>query len=104
MGAFELTQVYLDPAQKRALQARAKLKGTKVAEEIRKAIDAYLAGVSVEELEQLDAATREAAGHFEAITAELDRINAVVDTTLARIDKYRLESPVAKYTVERRGR
>ena len=60
MAVLQLTQVYLEPRQKAALQKRAKAKGTKVAEEIRKAIDAYLAGVTAEELELLDAATRAA--------------------------------------------
>ena len=101
MTAFQLTQVYLEPRQKAALQARAKAKGTKVAEEIRKAIDAYLAGVTVEELELLDAATKEAALHFDAIDRDLKRINAKVDDTLARIDALRVESPVAEYKVRR---
>ena len=101
MGAYELTQVYLEPKQKAALQRRAKAKGTKVAEEIRNAIDAYLAGVTVQELEMLDAATKEAAGHYEAMAAELDRVNRRVDDVLASVRKLRVESPLAEYKVGR---
>lgn len=101
MPAMQLTQVYLEPRQKEALQRRARAKGTRLAEEIRSAVDAYLAGVSAEELTLLDAATREAKQHLDAMAFDLKRLNAKVDRTLAQIDRLRVESPVARYEVQR---
>jgi hypothetical protein len=101
MATLQLTQVYLEPRQKAALQKRAKAKGTKVAEEIRKAVDAYLAGVTAEELELLDAATRTAKLHLDAMAAELDGVNRRVDAALEEMDRIRAESPVAHYVVKR---
>jgi guanylate kinase len=101
MAVLQLTQVYLEPRQKAALQKRAKAKGTKVAEEIRKAIDAYLAGVTAEELELLDAATRVAKLQLDEMAAELEGINRRVDATLAEMDRVRAASPVAHYAVKR---
>src|SRR6266508_2748176 len=71
MGALVLTQIYLEQSQKTALQKKAKANGTKVAEEVRHAVDAYLAGVSAEELELLDAVTLEAKRHLDAMASEL---------------------------------
>jgi len=51
---MKLTQTYLDAAHKKALQAKARAHGTKLAEEVRRAVDAYLSGVSPEELRLLD--------------------------------------------------
>ena len=101
MAVLQLTQVYLEPRQKAALQKRAKAKGTKVAEEIRKAIDAYLAGVTAEELELLDAATRAAKLQLDEMAAELEGINRRVDATIAEMDRVRAASPVAPYAVKR---
>jgi hypothetical protein len=101
MATLQLTQVYLEPRQKAALQKRAKAKGTKVAEEIRKAVDAYLAGVTSEELELLDAATRTAKVQLDEMAAELDGVNRRVDAALAEMDRIRAESPVARYEVKR---
>ncbi len=101
MATLQLTQVYLEPRQKAALQKRAKAKGTKVAEEIRKAVDAYLAGVTAEELELLDAATRTAKVQLDEMVAELDGVNRRVDAALEEMDRIRAESPVARYEVKR---
>jgi len=101
MATLQLTQVYLEPRQKAALQRRAKAKGTKVAEEIRKAVDAYLAGVTAEELELLDAATRTAKVQLDEMVAELDGVNRRVDAALEEMDRIRAESPVARYEVKR---
>ena len=57
MRDLALTNVYLETKQKKALSLKAKGNGTSVSVEIRNAVDAYLAGVSVEELKLLDAAT-----------------------------------------------
>ncbi|MEW5889165.1 MAG: hypothetical protein AB1768_08935 [Pseudomonadota bacterium] len=95
MTSLVLTQVYLEPRQKAALQKKAKAKGTKMAEEVRHAVDAYLSGVGAEELELLDAATLEAKKHLEAMASELDRVNGKLDAALAELDKLRALSPVA---------
>ena len=50
MVTMELTQVYLERDHKKGLQAKAKANGTKVAEEVRRAVDAYLSGISPEDL------------------------------------------------------
>lgn len=83
--AMELTQVYLESSQKKALQAKARAHGTKLAEEVRRAVDAYLAGVSPEDLSLLDAGSRKAAKHLVEMSEELDRINARLDKTFATL-------------------
>ena len=85
MATLELTQVYLEREQKSALQRRAKENGTKVAEEIRRAVDAYLAGISPEELRLLDEGTRKAEKHLKEMAGDLDRVNARLDATIARL-------------------
>ena len=95
MTSLVLTQIYLEPSQKAALQKKARANGTNVAEEVRHAVDAYLAGVSAEELELLDSATLEAKRHLDAMASELDRVNTKLDRTLAELLKVRATSPVA---------
>ena len=85
MSAMELTQVYLERDQKRRLRAKAKANGTKVAEEVRRAVDAYLAGISAEELTLLDEGSRRAARHLEEMSRDLDRIIARLDDAFARL-------------------
>lgn len=87
--AMELTQVYLEPSQKRALQAKARANGTKVAEEVRRAIDAYLAGLSPDELRLLDDGTRRAERHLTEMARDLDRINARLDAAFAQLPRKR---------------
>ena len=87
MSTFQLTQIYLEREQKKRLQARAKANGTKVAEEVRRAIDAYLAGVSSEELKLLDIGTRRAERHLAEMAGELDRVNAKLDAAFAQLDR-----------------
>lgn len=89
MAAMELTQIYLEREQKKALQAKAKAHGTKVAEEVRRAVDAYLAGVSPEDLRLLDEGTRRAARHLAEMAADLDRINGRLDTAFAQLSNAR---------------
>jgi guanylate kinase len=101
MATLQLTQVYLEPRQKAALQKRAKAKGTKVAEEIRKAVDAYLAGLTAEELELLDAGTRAAKVQLDGMATELEGVNRRVDAALEQMDRIRAESPMAHYEVKR---
>ena len=87
MSSLQLTQIYLEREQKKRLQARAKANGTKVTEEVRRAIDAYLAGVSPEELKLLDIGTRRAEKHLAEMAGELDRVNAKLDAAFAQLDR-----------------
>jgi hypothetical protein len=95
MPPLQLTQVYLEREQKQALQALAAARGTKVAEEVRRAVDAYIIGVSPEELRLLDAGTRRAGEHLQAMAEDLDRVNARLDAAIARIDRQRGKVPDA---------
>lgn len=89
MATLQLTQVYLEPDQKKALSAKAKTQGVKLSEVIRDAVDTYLAGVTSEELKLLDAATRKAAEDFDAMSKQLDTTNAKLDRALAEIARLR---------------
>jgi hypothetical protein len=74
--AMQSTMVYLTASQKEGLEASARSRGTKVAAEIRNAIDAYLAGITPQELEMLDAATRRAEQDINEMVAMMDATNA----------------------------
>ena len=87
MATMELTQIYLEPAQKKALQARAKSRGTKLAEEVRHAVDTYLAGVTPDELALLDYVTREAEKHLDAMARKLDSTNRKLDQLFGQMEK-----------------
>jgi len=89
MTSLQLTQIYLERKQKDALRARAKANGTKVAEEVRRAVDAYLAGISPEDLHLLDEGTRKAERHLSEMADDLDRVNARLDVAFARLDRQR---------------
>ncbi|MFN9211740.1 MAG: hypothetical protein ACK6C0_08720 [Betaproteobacteria bacterium] len=89
MSTLALTQVYLEPRQKKALQSRARAHGTRVSEEIRSAVDAYLAGITADELQLLDTASRAAAADLEAMRATLAATNRKLDDLLARIERER---------------
>lgn len=85
----KLTRIYLEPSQKKALQARAKARGTKLAEEVRHAVDTYLAGVTRDELALLDYATREAEKHLDAMARKLDATNRKLDYLFSQMQKVR---------------
>jgi guanylate kinase len=89
MATMQSMMIYVAPEQRKALQRRAKAQGTKVAEEIRHAIDAYLAGISKEELALLDTATREAAEHIQAMTERLEGTNKRLDAAFAELERMR---------------
>jgi len=76
MKAMQSTMVYLTPEQKSGLARRAQQRKTKVAAEIRSAVDAYLAGVTPQELELLDAATRRAKTEIDAMVRTADQMIA----------------------------
>ena len=74
MKAMQSTMVYLTSEQKSGLAKRAQQRKTKVAAEIRSAVDAYLAGVTPQELELLDAATRHAKVEIDAMLKTADEM------------------------------
>ena len=90
VASRQLTQVYLDVSQKSALQKRARAKGTKVAEEIRSAVDAYLSGISPDELELLDMASRQAANELQAMSESLDATNRKLDAVFNELERMRV--------------
>ena len=90
MPSRQLTQVYLDASQKAALQKKARANGTKVAEEIRNAVDAYLAGVTTDELALLDAASRQAARELQAMSESLDATNGKLDAVFTELEQLRI--------------
>ena len=92
---MQLTQVYLEREQKKGLQAKAKANGTKVAEEVRRAVDAYLAGISPDDLRLLDEGTRRAETHLKEMAAELDRVNTTLDAAFAQLSRRQRKSQIA---------
>ena len=76
MKAMQSTMVYLTQEQRAGLAKRAARHKTKVAAEIRSAVDAYLVGVTPQELELLDAATRKAKEEIDAMVKTADEIVA----------------------------
>lgn len=93
--ARQLTQVYLDPKEKTALQRRAKARGTKVAEEFRNAVKAYLDGIGPEELKLLDVATTQAAKDLAAMAKRLDGTNKKLADMFARLERLEQQDKAA---------
>ena len=89
MKAMQSTMVYLTSEQKTGLAKRAQQRKTKVAAEIRSAVDAYLAGVTPQELELLDAATRHAKGEIDAMVKKVDEMLASHQAFLREMRKLR---------------
>jgi len=89
MATLTLTNVYLERKQKEALARKAKARGTSLSAEVRSAIDAYLAGVSAENLQLLDEATRRAETEINEMNAILDRANARAQRFFKEIDQLR---------------
>jgi hypothetical protein len=77
--------IYLDRDQKKRLQARAKSNGTKMADEVGRAIDVYLSGISAEDLHLLDEGSREAERQLKEMTNDLDRVNGRLDASFAQL-------------------
>jgi hypothetical protein len=71
MGSMVLTQVYLEPAQKQALTSQAKKSGRKVSEIMRDAVDAAIAGVTLEDIQMLDMGTKRAQSDIGAMLTQL---------------------------------
>lgn len=91
MKAMQSTMVYLTQEQKTGLAKRAQERKTKVAAEIRSAVDAYLAGVTPQELEMLDAATRRAKQEIDGMLKIADEILASHAAFLREMRKLRKE-------------
>jgi hypothetical protein len=91
MKAMQSTMVYLTQEQKTGLAKRAQERKTKVAAEIRSAVDAYLAGVTPQELEMLDAATRRAQQEIDGMLKIADEILAGHAAFLREMRKLRRE-------------
>jgi hypothetical protein len=89
MNTLELTNFHLGSRQKQALKARAKANGTNVAEEIRNAVDAYLSGVTPDELELLDAATRQAGRDIAEMNKMLATTNRRARAVFAELEALR---------------
>jgi hypothetical protein len=87
--AMQNMMIYVTDTQKRALQKRARQRGTSVATEVRSAIDLHLSGVSVDDLALLDAATKRAEADIREMVARLERANRRVDAALAARRKAR---------------
>lgn len=66
-----LTQVYLEASQKKALANQAKKTGRKVSEIMRDAVDAAIAGVTLEEIQTLDMGTQRAQTDISAMLVDL---------------------------------
>lgn len=88
-NAMELTNFHLGRKQKIALRQRAQAKGTNVAEEIRSAVDAYLSGVTSEELDLLDAVTRQTQADIAEMAEQLDETNRKADRIFAELEQLR---------------
>ena len=86
------TQLFLEPEQKNALRAKARAHGTRLAEELRRAIDAYLIAASPRELKLLDEGSRKAARDLSEMSQEIERINARLDDAFANLSFRRLNA------------
>ena len=71
MSSMVLTQVYLEVSQKKALTSQAKQSGRKVSELMRDAVDAAIAGVTLEEIQTLDMGTQRAQADISAMLGQL---------------------------------
>ena len=92
-GTLELTNFHLGRTQKQALKKRAKARGSNMAEELRSAVDAYLSGVSPDELALLDAATSQAEGAIAEMNAMLDETNRKAKRIFAELATLRGAHP-----------
>ena len=86
---LQSTMIHLEPAQKAALQRRAKEKGGSMAGEIRIAIDRYLDDVSSADLAVLDQMTRRAEKDLRGTAAIMDKTIAALDRAFKTIEALR---------------
>jgi hypothetical protein len=86
---MQATQIHFKPAQKKALQARARANKTNVAEEVRRAVDAYLAGLTSDELALFDQATKQAETMLAQMSQPLEDTNTHLREVFAARDRIR---------------
>jgi hypothetical protein len=97
---MELTNFHLGRRQKVALKQRAKANGTNVAEELRTAVDAYLSGVTPQELALLDAASRNAEKTIKEMNAMLGATNRRADQVFAELERMRGAAPAQAFAAK----
>ncbi len=81
--------IYLEPEQKARLKRRAEAKGGSVSREIRTAIEQYLNGATPNEVEALDALSRQAEKDLAEMRSDLGDIVGMIRGALAEIDEIR---------------
>jgi len=86
---MQAMQIRFTATQKKALQARARASKTSVAEEVRRAVDAYLGGVTADELALLDQATKQAEVIVTEMSQTLQATNAHLHEVFAARDRLR---------------
>lgn len=93
--ALVLTQVYLEPKQKKALASMAKATGRKSSDLIRDAVDGLLLAGSPTELAQFDEATQRAEADIKAMVKALDANAKSHKSFMAEIGKLRASADVS---------
>ena len=91
--AAVLTNVYLEPAQRKFLEKQAKTNGTNLSVETRSAIDLYKAGITLSDLDLLDLATRRTKDDLDAINATLDQGQRRAELFFAQIESIKAGAP-----------
>jgi hypothetical protein len=86
--------IRLEPWQHQGLRARADARGTDLARELCTAVDAYLTGLTVGELDVVDAMTSLAKAHLDAMVVALDALGGRIDAALEEMDRIRESRPV----------
>ena len=81
--------IYLEPEQKARLKRRAEAKGGSVSREIRAAIEQYLNGATPNEVEALDALSRQAEQDLAEMRHDLGDIVAMIQDAMAEIEVIR---------------
>ena len=81
--------IYLEPEQKARLKRRAEAKGGSVSREIRAAIEQYLNGATPNEVEALDALSRQAEHDLAEMRHDLGDIVAMIQDAMAEIEAIR---------------
>lgn len=90
---MEPTSIHLRPIQKKALQRRANANGTNVAIEVRSAVDTYLSGIVVDEVELLDMVTKLTAALLADMNEMVEAANRKSEYIFAEMAKLRGDCP-----------
>ncbi len=88
------TLIHLRPAQKKALSARALKHDTNVNEEVRRAVDSYLSGITAEEVALLNEASKKTAAMFKDMERALMQTNKKCDAVFAQMAQLRGGYPI----------